>query len=343
MNKSSSVMKQIPIIILLVLSLLVMSVVGVLIYFNTLLNPVANNAQPPVIVEVPANSTSSSVAALLEKKGLIKSATAFRVYSRYKGLDSQIQTGEYQLTASMSTPEILNTIIEGNQVFYSFTVPEGYTVEEIAQLLDNKGYADKDEFLELCQKGDFDYPFLKEQANTKYVLEGYLFPDTYKITKQMNEQDIILMMLNRFVAEAEKLNLAAKAKKLNFSLHQAVTVAAMIEREAIFDKERPRISGVIQNRLKIGMPLQIDATVLYALGQHKEVVLYKDLEVDSPYNTYRVQQLPPGPIACPGSASLKAAVEPEETDYLYYLAKPDGTHVFTNTLAEHQHYKEKYL
>jgi UPF0755 protein len=319
------------------------SIGGVLLYFNSLLSPVAKDSQLPVIVEVPTNSSSSSVGAALQEKGLIKSALAFRFYSRYKGLDARIQTGEYQLSANMSTPEILNTIIEGSQVFHSFTVPEGYTIDEIAELLEQKGYVDKDKFLKLCQEGKFDYPFLKGQQNTRYALEGYLFPDTYKITRQSDEHDIILMMLDRFVIEAEKLNLIEKANELNFSLHQAVTVAGMIEREAIFDKERPLISGVIQNRLKIGMPLQIDATVLYALGQHKEVVLYKDLEVDSPYNTYRVQSLPPGPISCPGSSSLKAAVEPEDTDYLYYLAKPDGTHVFSKTLEEHQQYKAKYL
>ncbi|MBM7854042.1 UPF0755 protein [Desulfohalotomaculum tongense] len=336
-------MKRYSLWITLVFTFIVLFAAGGLLYYDALLSPVAEDRQPPVIIEIPGNSTSRTVAEMLEKKGLIKSAWAFCLYSRYKGWDGKIQAGEYQLSAAMSTPEILGAITRGSQVFYSFTVPEGYTVEQIAQLLQDKGLVNKEEFLRLCREGiDRHYPFLKNHPGTNYLLEGYLFPDTYKITKQSTEKDIIYMMLERFNAELEKLNFAQKAEKLNLSVHQAVTIAAMIEKEAIFDKERPIISGVIQNRLKKGMPLQIDATVLYALGEHREVVLYKDLEVESAYNTYRVAALPPGPIACPGSASLKAAVEPEKNSYLYYVAKPDGTHAFSRTLAEHNRNIAKY-
>lgn len=338
-----NILKRNSIVIALCSSLLGLMVIGGLLYYNWLLAPVDRDGQAAVIVEVPNNSSSRDVSAILEQQGLIKSAKAFTVYSRYKGLDSKIKTGEFQLNPGLSTPEILQIIIKDSQIFHAFTVPEGYTVEQIAVLLQEKGYANKEEFLHLCQQGDFDYPFLRGQVNTKYVLEGYLFPDTYKITRHNDEQDIIKMMLDRFVEESNRIQLEQKAEKLGLTVHQAVTIAGMIEREAMFDKERPLISGVIQNRLKMGMPLQIDATVLYALGKHKKVVLYKDLEVDSLYNTYRVKTLPPGPIASPGSTSLEAAVAPHKTDYLYYLAKPDGTHVFSKTLDEHNRYKAKYL
>lgn len=338
-----NLLKRYSLIIALCVSLLGLTALGTILYFKWLLAPAGNDGQAPIIVEVPANSSSQQVGEMLEQQGLIKSAKAFTVYSRYKGLDSKIKTGEFQLNAGLSVPEILQIITKDSQIFYSFTVPEGYTVEQIADLLQEKGYVDKDEFLRLCRVGDFDYPFLKGQVNTRYTLEGYLFPDTYQITRQDKERDIIIMMLDRFEAEINKIQLAERAEKLGLTVHEAVTIASMIEREAMFDKDRPLISGVIQNRLKIGMPLQIDATVLYALGKHKEVVLYKDLKVDSPYNTYRVKALPPGPIANPGAASLEAAVAPQQTDYLYYLAKPDGTHVFTKTLDEHNKYKKMYL
>lgn len=338
-----NILKRYSIVIALCCSLLGLTVIGGLLYFNWLLTPANNDGQAPVIVEVPTNSSSRDVGVMLEQQGLIKSAKAFTVYSRYKGLDSKIKIGEFQLKPGLSTPEILQTIIKDSQIFHAFTVPEGYTVEQIAGLLEEKGYANKEEFLGLCRTGDFDYSFLKGQVNTKYTLEGYLFPDTYKITRQDDERDIIKMMLDRFAEESNRIQLEQKAKKLGLTVHQAVTIAGMIEREAMFDKERPLISGVIQNRLQVGMPLQIDATVLYALGKHKNVVSYKDLKVDSLYNTYRVKSLPPGPIACPGTSSLEAAVAPQQTDYLYYLAKPDGTHVFSKTLDEHNRYKAKYL
>ncbi|MTI81211.1 MAG: endolytic transglycosylase MltG [Firmicutes bacterium] len=325
--------------------LLILLIIALFGYFYglSLLAPVSADEQPPAIIEIPQNSTSGTVAAVLEEKGLIKNALVFRLYSRYKGWDSKIQTGEYQLAASMSTPEILKTLTSGNQVFYTFTIPEGYTVEQIAQLLEDEGFGKKEKFLQLSREGDdYQYPFLNQQSGTKYLLEGYLFPDTYKVTKQSTEQDIIYMMLERFMQELEKIDFESKAKQMNLNVHQAVTIAAMIEKEALSDKDRPLISGVIQNRLEKGMPLQIDATVLYALGKHKEMVLNKDLEVDSPYNTYQVSSLPPGPIASPGSASLKAAVEPEDSDYLYYVAKPDGSHAFSRTLTEHIRKAVKY-
>jgi UPF0755 protein len=173
-------------------------------------------------------------------------------------------------------------------------------------------------------------------------MEGYLFPDTYHIGSRTTEEEIIKMMLKRFNDELVKLDYVEKITLPGLSLHNAVTLASLVEREAREDSERPVIAGVIMNRLNRGMKLQIDATVLYALGGHKEKVYYKDLEVDSPYNTYLYYGLPPGPIAFPGEASLKAAIEPAITDYLYYVAKPDGSHAFARTLAEHNNNKAKY-
>lgn len=317
---------------------------GTLLFFNVLLAPAAKEPQLPQVVEIPDNASNAAVAEMLEDKGLIKSSLAFRVYSRYKGLDGKIKTGEYQLSATMSTPEIINIIIQANQIYNTFTVPEGYTVEQVAELLYQQGDVDKEKFLHLCKEGDFDYPFLpKKQAGIRYALEGYLFPDTYSITRNDDEKSIITMMLERFVFKTGNLDFEQKAKSQGLTVHDAVTLAAMIEREARVEQDRPLISGVIYNRLEFGMPLQIDATVLYALGEHKEILLYEDLNIESPYNTYYVNTLPVGPIANPGLSSLQAAVEPENNNYLYYVAKPDGSHAFSRTLNEHNRNKAKYL
>ncbi|MDD4239695.1 MAG: endolytic transglycosylase MltG, partial [Desulfotomaculaceae bacterium] len=173
-------------------------------------------------------------------------------------------------------------------------------------------------------------------------LEGYLFPDTYSFNIGESESIIVETMLKRFDREMAELGFEALAEENGISLHQAVTIASLVEREAKADEERPLIAGVIYNRLNISMPLQIDATIQYALGENKPEIYYKDLEVDSPYNTYRNYGLPPGPIAMPGRASLLAAVNPADTDYLYYVAKPDGSHAFATTLAQHNVNKEMY-
>ncbi|MCL0051906.1 endolytic transglycosylase MltG [Peptococcaceae bacterium] len=296
-----------------------------------------------IIVEVEPNTACKELANMLEKKGLIRNSFVFNLYATYTGMDTRIQPGEYELNTAMSAKEILRKLVSGEIIYYSFTIPEGYTVEQIAEILEKEGLSDKERFLELCRQGDFDFDFLVKDTDMKYVLEGYLFPDTYKVTGHTTEEEIIEMMLKRFELEMEMLDFEQKAKELGLSVHQAVTIASMIEREALVDSDRPIISSVIHNRLKINMPLQIDATVLYALGEHKEVVLYKDLEVESPYNTYKVNSLPPGPIASPGTASLHAAVNPAKTDYLYYVLKPDGSHAFSRTYSEHLANVSKYL
>ncbi|MCD5406934.1 MAG: endolytic transglycosylase MltG [Desulfotomaculum sp.] len=330
-------------LVLISLVFMVIVIAGILTYGNSLLAPVNANDPVVVTVEIPVNSTGGTVAEVLTAAGLIDSALAFRWYASFTGLDSKIQPGKYQLDTAMSVPAILKKIINGSQVLHSFTIPEGYTVRQMAELLDQLGHVDQEEFLDLARVGDFQHSFLAEFPDTYYALEGYLFPDTYKIHAQASAADIINMMLNRFAVQAAEINLAPKAEELGISVHQAVTIAAMIEREAFVASDRAIISGVIHHRLRIGMPLQIDATVLYALGEHREVVLYKDLEVQSLFNTYWVSALPPGPIAAPGVASLKAAVAPVDTEYLFYVLRPDGSHAFSETWAGHQRNITKYL
>ena len=296
-----------------------------------------------VEVCIPPNATCSQAAKILKQKELLRSERAFRIYARFKGLDNQIKAGEYVLNSGMTVPELLGALVEGRVAVKAFTVPEGFTTAQVAELLVSMGLADMDEFWQAVAFGDFPYCFLPGGLPGEKRLEGYLFPDTYRVRPGASEKEILDMMLARFAREMEELDYPALAATRGLTLHEAVTIASLVEREARLDEERPLIAGVIYNRLKISMPLQVDATVQYALGTAKPVLYYRDLEVDSPYNTYRISGLPPGPIAMPGQASLLAAVHPAPTDCLYYVAKPDGSHAFAQTLEEHVKNKELYL
>jgi len=311
---------------------------------KSLLNPATSPEKAVnVVVKVEQNLSTYDIGKVLKRNGLIKNAFVFSFYTRLKGLDDELKAGEYHLSSALSIPEIVEKMVQGRPVMYTFTIPEGYTVEQVANMLAEKGLADRDKFLQVVENGSFDYPFFKDLPEGPNRLEGYLFPDTYRVGKDCGEDTLVDLMLNRFNEEIKKLNLKARAENLGLTLHEAVTIASMIEKEALKDNERALISGVIFNRLRKGMLLQVDATVLYALGEHRPVVYYKDLEIDSPYNTYKYPGLPPGPIASPGRASLIAAVEPARTDYFYYVAKPDGSHAFACTLREHNANKRKYL
>ncbi|MEG6522509.1 endolytic transglycosylase MltG [Desulfotomaculum sp. 1211_IL3151] len=295
------------------------------------------------LVRIAPNTTTGQVAILLKQQGLIQNAQTFKLYTRYQKLDNQIRAGYFVLNPTMSVEEILHILIHGKIASKGFTIPEGYNLAKITDTLASKGFIQEEIFKDLLKQGQFQYSFMKELPAGERRLEGYLFPETYHIGLDSTEKDIINVMLAGMERQIKDLQLEEKAQNMNLSLHQAVTIASMIEREAKVDQDRVLISSVIHNRLRIGMRLQIDATVEYALGGHREKIYYKDLEVDSPYNTYKIPGLPPGPIASPGKEALLASVTPAQTDYLYYLAKPDGSHVFSKTLAEHNANKQKYL
>lgn len=313
-------------------------------YSLAILNPVDTAGKSSdTLVQIAPQSSTAQIAGMLEKQGLIRSATAFRLYSRYHQLDAQVKAGYYLLNPGMSTAEILSILVRGKTTSKSFTIPEGYNLAKITDALADKGFIREQLFEDLLLKGEFNYAFLKGLPSGEKRLEGYLFPETYNISLDSTEKDIINVMLAGMDRQIKALSLEERAKALNLTLHQAITIASMIEREARVDKDRVLISSVIHNRLKKGMLLQIDATVEYALGGPREKIYYKDLEVNSPYNTYKYNGLPPGPIASPGKESLLAAVSPAKTEYLYYVAKPDGSHAFAKTLEEHNQYKQKYL
>ncbi|MFZ5641885.1 MAG: endolytic transglycosylase MltG, partial [Bacillota bacterium] len=262
--------------------------------------------------------------------------------SRSQGLAAKMQAGEYSLNTGMSVPEIIRRITGGEVDTLVFTIPEGYNLKQITDTLVGKGLVDRARFTELLAGGNFNYDFLQGLPAGEKRLEGYLFPDTYHINKGTTEEEIMNIMLARFAREITP-EFKQKAGALGLTLHQAVTLASVIEREAAKDEERPRVAAVFLNRMKKGWKLESCATVQYALGTNKTRLLYKDLQVESPYNTYKYKGLPPGPIAAPGRASLLAAVNPAKEDYMFFVVSEEGQHVFSRTIQEHNRNKAKYI
>lgn len=294
--------------------------------------------KPKVRVSVEKGKGVGGIAETLAQNGIIRSAFAFQAYVRWHGAGNRLRAGRYMLSGSMSLAQILLTLEQGpgrSGDRLRVTVPEGFTLVQIAEALEAKGICDAAAFQEFASKPSawtgWDLGF----TLPKTTLEGYLFPDTYDFLPHTPPDEIakeMLLNFSRRFARPKEQEVAASGH----SLHEIVTLASLIEREARVEKDRPRIAGVLENRLKKGMKLEIDAAVIYALGHHKTRVYYKDLQVDSPYNTYRNVGLPPGPIASPGMASLDAAVHPEANTYLYYVAQSNGEHLFAATRPEHE-------
>jgi len=313
------------------------------LYWKALLSPVATLKQArEVSVYIPDQASCTRIGQIMYQSGLARSPDLVSAYARLQGVDQKLKPGRYLFRTDQTLPEMVQSLVSGPSDVVVFTMPEGYSLDQLTELLDQKGLVEREKFrASLARPEHFRHSFLKKIPPGR-GLEGYLFPDTYHAGYRTGEDQIIGLMLDRFEAELKGLDFESKAAELNLTLHQALTIASMIEGEAAVDQERPVIAGVIYNRLRLNMPLQIDATVKYALGGQKKKIYYKDLEVDSPYNTYRVAGLPPGPINAPGRASLLAAVHPASTDYLYYVARPDGTHAFASTLEDHNSNKQKY-
>ena len=301
--------------------------------------PVDPNDKRDIHVLLPDQSSARQIATILKEQDLIRSEKAFLRYCRKNNLDSHLKAGSYVLKRSQSIPEMAAIIARGSNSG-NITVPEGYTLDQIGRLFIQNKICAQEEF-DQALLVDYPYEFVPGDASNPKRLEGYLFPDTYAVSQKSSPEQLISTMLERFSVIWNQ-EFADQALQKDMPIHEVLTIASLIEREARVPSERARISGVIQNRLRAGMPLQIDASVLYARGQHKEQVLLKDLEVDSPYNTYKYPGLPPGPIASPGRAAIEAALNPEQHDYLYYVARGDGSHFFSKSYAEHVKAKEKY-
>jgi len=293
-------------------------------------------------IQIASNTSTTQIAEQLYQEGLIRNQTAFLLYLRFSGYARQLKAGNYSLSNSMSVQEIAERIYRGENtsIYTRVTLPEGYTLDQIEETLAEKGLVDSEKFRAVLENGEFNYDFLEGLPSDKNRLEGFLFPATYDITSGMTEAECVDMMLKCFGRNVTPA-IRQQAADQGLSVLELITMASIVEREARLEEERPIIAGVIDNRLKIGMLLQVDATVQYALGQHKEKIYYQDLELDSPYNTYIYPGLPPGPIASPGISSISAVLNPTRHDYYYYVAQSDGSHVFSKSLKEHNQAKSR--
>lgn len=324
---------------LVVLVLLVLAVVvpafGVWsVFLRSETDVVAGN---PVTVEIPEGSGTASIARALADAGVIENASYFRLRARYEGIDQDLKPGVYDLMTGMPYEDVVDRLIKGIPIAYTeVTIPEGYTVKQVAARLEADAGIPAAEFMRIATTEAASFaearPYLADVKNG--TLEGYLFPKRYRIVNGSTARDVVELMLKQFDTEMAEVDLAFATGK-NLTKHDVVVIASMVEKEAQLAAERPLVSSVIYNRLRDGMLLQIDATVKYLLPEGTTRVLYADLEIDSPYNTYKYPGLPVGPIASPGLDALKAAAAPADTKYLYYvLTGEDGSHTFAETYAE---------
>lgn len=281
-------------------------------------------------VEVVKGDTLSSVADKLDEAGVIGSATLFKLEARLGGSSTEIKPGEYSFGPDDDTDAILRKLTSGKDVpTFAVTIPEGLTLEQTAETVAASSNISAADFEAAAKKTDYGYAFLKDPAVK--TTEGYLFPKKYEFEEGTNASQMVDRFLEQYLIETEGLDIEGAKDRLNLTEHELVTVASLIERESANSEERPLVASVIYNRIRQGMPLQIDATIQYARGEPKEELSLDDLKIDSPYNTYENPGLPPGPIASPSRESLQAAIKPAETDYVYYVLKANGKeHYFTN-------------
>ncbi|WP_223829828.1 endolytic transglycosylase MltG [Paenibacillus arenilitoris] len=332
-------------VILSLLGIMVIGAGSAALYVWSSLQP--TKAGDAVKVDIPKGTSANEVADLLEQHGIIKNSFLFKYYLRLSDQGARFQAGSYELRPGMENDAIIAKLNAGDTVAVEtirFTIPEGFTVLQIADKLAGEKLVDKNKFLELAAThtawADAEaVRTIPQDDKLHQRLEGYLFPETYEMKKGSTEEDI----MNRMVSELDR-KLAElpegwmdELETKDMTLHELLTIASLVEREVVVDEERALVAGVIYNRIKDGMMLQIDATVQYSLDKPKERLYEKDLQIDSPYNTYKVEGLPPGPIASPSLASIKAALYPEPSDFFFYVTKKDGsqTHLFAKTYQEH--------
>ncbi|MBI4389112.1 MAG: endolytic transglycosylase MltG [Nitrospinae bacterium] len=293
--------------------------------------PASEDLKTRIFVIKPGQ-TLKQAARALSQRGLIRSPNAFILLAYLQKKQNHIQAGEYEISPAMLPAEILQKISSGQTVKYSITVPEGYSVREIASLLEQRGLADKNAFMDAAH----DRQLIGSLGLPGDSLEGYLFPETYDISRSTSEPAIVKSMLELFKSRVLTPENLERAGELHFDFHQVVTLASLIEKETGLDAERKLISSVFHNRLRKKMLLQTDPTVIYALRETFDGnIRKKDLSIDSPYNTYKHIGLPPGPIASPGLKSVIAALYPAQTDYLYFVSRQDGSHQFSSNLIDH--------
>ena len=293
-----------------------------------------------------ANTTVDEISKTLYENNIISNPYWFILEAKLYKYPDVLKPGTYSISSNMSNTEILDllTTDKSTKKTLKFTIPEGFSIEQIAQRLEDEKIVSQKDFLKAVSERSYDFAFLKNvPQDAKYPLEVYLFPDTYTVREGVTPEEIIIMMLNRFEQVSSQYTQQDAASL--YSFHDIITIASIIEQEAQASEERPIISGVIYNRLGEDMKLQMCSTVQYVLQKRKAALSYDDLKIESPYNTYVYDGLPVGPICSPGEDSIKAAFMPEQHNYFFFVLKGDdtGTHSFSRTASEHEYNKNKYV
>ena len=291
----------------------------------------------PVTIDIPRGQSFNRVAELLHEKGLIAHPVKFKIIARYTGHDKTIKFGEYRLHPTMNPLEILSRFTAGDVLLHRVTIPEGFTFQEVAARLEKAELCEGDAFLAQATDPDF----VRSLNIPGDTIEGYLFPDTYHFEKTPSPETIIMTMVSRF-RRAFSPEWELRAIELGLNVHEIVTLASIIEKETGRAEERTIVSSVFHNRLEQGIPLGSDPTVIYGIEKFDGNITRKHLRAKTPYNTYVIAGLPPGPIASPGRAALEAALYPAKTDYLFFVAKPDRTHHFSLNYSEHSRAVQEY-
>jgi len=353
-NEAKVVRKVVAIISISIFLIAILVFGGGYFYINSALKPVDPDSKEEKKIEIPIGAGVTNISQILEDKGIIKNARVFKYYVKFKN-ESGFMAGEYVMTPSMTLPQIVNSLKTGKvmqKAVFKITIPEGKQLTEIAEIIAKNTSYKSEEILAVLNDRTYieslisQYPELlsNEMLNPliKYPLEGYLFPATYPFyRKDPSIEEIVQVMLNKTKSVVDEYRMQMEEKQM--TVHQVLTMASLIEEEATAKVDRDQISSVFYNRIDSGMPLQTDPTVLYAKGEHKEKVYYSDLEIEDPFNTYINPGLTPGPIANAGISSIEAALEPADTDFLYFLATPEGEVLFSKTLAEHNEKKAEHI
>ena len=349
-------------VFLLILSVMVSIIVisATVSYDYVMKNEREASMKPEIVIDesegvefvIERGATTSQIANKLFEQGLIKNETVFKLLSKINGYDGTYKSGTHIVSQDLSYDEMMR-VLSSAPVTRKVTIPEGKTFLQIVDILySNKIIKDRQKFIESANTEEFDYDFLKNLPKREYRLEGYLFPDTYEYDYNASDREIIAKMLDNFDRKfKQQYRDMIPNLPVEMTMDDVVIMASIIEREAKDPDDRHVIAGVLYNRLKNKdatlRKLQVDATIQYIFfkrtGSYKERLLYEDYEIEDEYNTYLHEGLPPGPICCPGEASIRAAVNPDDTPYLYYVAKGDGSHAFAKTYKEHQANIKKYV
>ncbi len=325
--------------------LIVLALIGGAAALYVVDQPYKGYSGEEVFVEIPPGSGVGAIGRRLIEAGVLRNDATFRLAMRLYGQGRTLKAGEYRFTDAQPPSAIIDRIARGDVFLRPMTFPEGLTLREMAAVFEQRGFGAARAFLDAAR----DASAVREVDPRADDLEGYLFPETYALPRSVKAGDLVRQMATRFVS-IYSADLRQEAEKRGMTTRQVVTLASLIEKETARGDERPLVSAVYHNRLRIGMGLQCDPTVIFALqraGKYDGNLTREDLRFDSPYNTYRYAGLPPGPIAAPGRASIEAALRPANVEYLYFVSRNDGSHVFASSLAEHnrnvQEFQVKYF